>query len=325
MPNAATGGSVAQVIKANPLVESILALEVPNKQLWDSMQVVWATSAKPFAEPPESQKLKVRRAELLALPHAELQSLHAELRAKQKRQEEAHAAAVEAARFYNQPQAQPNFAFWLKADFWPFDDAIALLLGKNPKVVTWQAVDAAVNPKGFFKPAPVRSNFLTSYMTLRDLALRSDVMTSGPKLRPVDVATWAMRRLGLTLPEPLRALVSPDHAQQQSALAAPANPVVPPSATHAGDTTAKANAIVHSTKALRRDALAPVIEQAQAGCADPFDVAAVWARLQVMAEQRVPPLIGSTEEGLQYLDQGDAAILNRKALSKRLARAKGRA
>ena len=323
MPEAAPGGTVANAVEANPLVESILSLQFPWKVYWESVAAIGA--ARPGAgvqEPPELLKVRQRRAELLTLSSDELQRLHAELKAEEKRQDAVRAAAAEASRFYNQPQAEANFAFWLKVDFWTFDDAIALLLGKNPRVVTWDAVNQAVNPKGFFKGPPMRSQFLTGYMTLRDLALRSDVMTSGPRLRPVDVATWAMRRLGLQLREPLRALVSAAE-QRQSDLPTPEKPVP----AHTGtDTRAPIETtVVHSTKALRRDAITPVIEEAQAACrSDPYDVAAVWAILLVMAERKIPPLIGATEDGLQYLDQGQAAILNRKALAKRLARAKGR-
>jgi hypothetical protein len=75
----------------------------------------------------------------------------------------------------------------------------------------------------------------------------------------------------------------------------------------------------HSTKT-RRNGLTPVIEQAQRACKDPTDTAEVWATLQVLAEKRTPPLIGATEDGLQYLKNGSAASFTRDALRKRLAR-----
>ena len=79
------------------------------------------------------------------------------------------------------------------------------------------------------------------------------------------------------------------------------------------------NKIVHSTKA-RRNTLTPVIEQAQKQCTDPSDTAAVWAALLVLAEKKTAPLIGATEEGLQYLKGGTAEIFKRKSLGQRLAR-----
>ena len=75
----------------------------------------------------------------------------------------------------------------------------------------------------------------------------------------------------------------------------------------------------NSTKT-RRDTLTPVIERAQKQCDNPQDAASVWAALLVLAEKKVAPLIGATEDGLQYLKNGTAASLNREALRKRLGR-----
>ncbi len=77
--------------------------------------------------------------------------------------------------------------------------------------------------------------------------------------------------------------------------------------------------IRHSTKA-RRDTLTPVIELAQTKCLNPKDAAAVWAALLVLAENKNDPLRGATEDGLQYLKGGEAAIFKRKSLGQRLAR-----
>ncbi|MDO8778499.1 MAG: hypothetical protein Q7K57_59245 [Burkholderiaceae bacterium] len=83
--------------------------------------------------------------------------------------------------------------------------------------------------------------------------------------------------------------------------------------------TEKATSVVHSTKA-RRSTLKPVIELAQSGCRNPKDTAEVWAVLLVLAEKKTAPLIGATEEGLQYLKGGTAEIFTRKSLGQRLAR-----
>ena len=77
--------------------------------------------------------------------------------------------------------------------------------------------------------------------------------------------------------------------------------------------------IIHSTKT-RRHALKPVIEQAQTQCRNSKDTAEVWAALLVLAEKKTPPLIGATEDGLQYHKDGTVANLSRDALRKRLAR-----
>ena len=87
----------------------------------------------------------------------------------------------------------------------------------------------------------------------------------------------------------------------------------------ASDRPAPQNTIVHSIKT-RRDALTPVIEFAQSQCRDATDTAEVWAALQVFAEKKIPPLRGATEDGLQYLKNGNAASFNRESLRKRLGR-----
>jgi hypothetical protein len=80
-----------------------------------------------------------------------------------------------------------------------------------------------------------------------------------------------------------------------------------------------AGVTIHSTKT-RRNTLTPVIEAAQKDCSNSEDTAEVWAVLQTMAEKKVPPLLGATEDGLQYLRAGVAATFSREALRKRLAR-----
>ena len=85
------------------------------------------------------------------------------------------------------------------------------------------------------------------------------------------------------------------------------------------DGPAQLKTIIHSTK-VRRDYLTPVIELAQKQCTNPRDTAAVWAALLVLAEKKEAPLIGATEDGLQYYKGGEAAIFTRKALGQRLAR-----
>lgn len=88
--------------------------------------------------------------------------------------------------------------------------------------------------------------------------------------------------------------------------------------------------VVHSTKAKRRDDLAPVIEEAQRKCIDPKDAPAVWRQLVHMAQAKTSPFFGVTEEvALQWMSSsGKVRYLTKAALRKRLKRsikdAKGR-
>lgn len=70
-----------------------------------------------------------------------------------------------------------------------------------------------------------------------------------------------------------------------------------------------------STRQKRRHTLTLIIESAQSKCSNPEDVAAVWVQLCVMAEQREGLLLGATEEGIQWLKNGDVSILSRRSLA----------
>jgi hypothetical protein len=208
----------------NQVVEEILGLEYWDKAIYDSMEgMTRRPDGSGFNFDPTSnprvQKIARRRAELLALSTPELLQLRDRVRAKRdadnkaaaeqaKQRREAAAQAKEQQQFYNRPEARADFAFWLKLDYWTLDEAVALLLGKDPRVVTWAAVSKALDPPRLLLAAPpVPSQFLRIFRALRSIAVRSDVMTAGDKLRPSAVASWAAYRIGMTLPEPLRPLV----------------------------------------------------------------------------------------------------------------------
>lgn len=142
-----------------------------------------------------------------------------------------------------------------------------------------------------------RDGLLTVRHPHTDAPYRPDTVRDFYELvTPADVNEWAARggvswRWELPTPEPKAA------------------PVV----------TEVTSVVTHSTKA-RRDTLTPVIELAQRQCRNPKDTAEVWAALLVLAEKKSAPLIGATEEGLQYLNNGSADIFKRDSLRKRLSR-----
>ncbi|WP_096697780.1 hypothetical protein [Polaromonas sp. AER18D-145] len=77
-----------------------------------------------------SPETATRRAQLLALPIEDIDRLcAAEFDAQRKRTEQG--------RFYNQWQAEADYETWARLDHWSPDEAVALLLGKNPDVVSW--------------------------------------------------------------------------------------------------------------------------------------------------------------------------------------------
>ncbi len=175
------------------------------------------------------QKLKAgREAErnrLLALPLAELKALRAnQLRHAAAQKAEADAADArrkaesadkeakkEAARIYNLPSAAADFEHWAKMDHWTFDEALALLLSKEPRVLTRSVLKEELSrDQGFTLftgPQLPKSAFLRSYEDLRQLAERATVM-KGPRLRPVDVLVWAHRTGAIAPPAELVRCVS---------------------------------------------------------------------------------------------------------------------
>jgi hypothetical protein len=85
------------------------------------------------------------------------------------------------ARFFNQPYATADFDHWCKAEHWSLDEAIALVMGKAPEIVSWDKIKA-------FSSSP----FVKRYARLRDLSERAKVWQKlfDPVL-PVIFIKWA--------------------------------------------------------------------------------------------------------------------------------------
>lgn len=95
----------------------------------------------------------------------------------------------------------------------------------------------------------------------------------------------------------------------------------PPTVRTFDSTTQTTQAPVKKNK--RRDLMSPLIESAQQKSSDPFDTPAIWAALCKLAEQKVKPLVGQTEEGIQWVDSDDETqYLSLKMLRDRLGRQK---
>jgi hypothetical protein len=179
------------------LADEILRLENP---MW-AVGEFFSALAKPFKAKVDQtpfdemqKKMEQRRAVLLTHSVDALRQYKAKL--------------IDQAQFYRKPGAQANFDHWLSMDFWSLDEAIALLMGSNPTVVTWEAVSHALQPpKSHKSPLPVSTPFLQRFEQLRQVAQRSEAMTASVKLTPVVVARWGQRMLGAELPKPLQELL----------------------------------------------------------------------------------------------------------------------
>ena len=153
------------------------------------------------------------KAQLEAMPAPEVARLAAASMARQQVKHQAKlkadADAKEAARFYNRPEAMADFAYWCKVEFWTLDEAVALLLGRDPQAVTPEALAAELSrPTGFLSlgAAPGKAAFHIAYERLRTLMLRAEALAS-PRLKPAEVAAWAVQSGAADVPRALGELL----------------------------------------------------------------------------------------------------------------------
>lgn len=299
-------------------IDSILDIEQP---LWRVLEDIQRHLPPQQPESAPYARARARRATLSRYPLHDLNAYLAKIRVEQQQRQAADQAAKraqkaakeaskEAARFYNKKEAQADYAYWLRMDYWKLEEAVALLLGRDPRVVTRRAVLREVESTKFLTGPPM-SQFLRDYETLFSIASRSTALTQSPQISPATAVEWAISRSGFEPPQELLTAVRPVKAQP---------------AAESATSAAERSDVAHSIgDAERRDAMSPVIEEAQRRCGKPYDTAAVWAELLVMAEAKVSPMRGCTEDGIQFLKDGQAATLTRESLRKRLKRAKDRA
>lgn len=155
-----------------------------------------------------------RRCELRTRPLTELQAMHAERikagesnRIERERRLAEKVTAREASMFFNRPTANADFSYWLMADFWSVEEATALLLGKDPRVVSSKTL-APHHPSNSatallgVKPVPAEG-LIRQFEELRALLLRSRLMNSADRLASKDVIQWAIDTGAIQPPEEL--------------------------------------------------------------------------------------------------------------------------
>lgn len=139
----------------------------------------------------------------------------------------------------------------------------------------------------------------------------------GVRVLPSAAVAWALSR-GMPLPPELSKLAVP-----VTVVAAPVVQAAPQGkpmeAASASDGLKPAQAAPVKPARTRRDVLAPVIERAQSMCdGDKTDTAKVWAQLEVLADNEVPPLLAATDKGIKYSHKSKNKYFTRDALDKRL-------
>lgn len=167
-------------------------------------------------------KLATARAHLLAEPEAVIELLAKESQARidsrvaQQAQERRakhvqKQAETEAGRFYNLPSADAEFTHWLKMGYWTPEESTALLLGKDPSVVSTATLTAELSKgTGLLQlgDRPPRTEFHRRYDRLLQQVTRADGLR-GVELKPSAVVNWATRTAAVVVPEALRLLPSP--------------------------------------------------------------------------------------------------------------------
>lgn len=92
----------------------------------------------------------------------QLQYIYVQLKSDDEVFLKEYEAHQEKKRFFNQPSCNADFSYWCKQAYWSIDEAIALILGKDPRKITWDDVKKHIP----FSP------FANKFNELRELAKR---------------------------------------------------------------------------------------------------------------------------------------------------------
>lgn len=140
----------------------------------------------------ESEEYEI---ELEALDKESLGALYKEESEKAERESAEIAEKRESEAWYNQPEVDANFDYWGKMAWWGIDEAIALMLGKNPELVTW----AALESESKLFPPPI----VIQFGQIREICRRARAVKQlVDPIEPWQFLAWA-KNSGLDLPEAL--------------------------------------------------------------------------------------------------------------------------
>lgn len=111
----------------------------------------------------------------------------------------------------------PDFTYWSKLPYWSTDESVALLLGRDPEIITSDILIPDPN-------WPVPLNFILEYRALRNLVLRGvEIEQIEARNAPAVFLEWAEKR-GLDIPQELwepvmiRKRISPEIQEETECL-----------------------------------------------------------------------------------------------------------
>jgi hypothetical protein len=117
------------------------------------------------------EKAEAYREELEGLPHEKMMALFDAEYEKERQQYKEKLRREEQALFFHEPGAGANFTHWRKMANWHLDEAVALSLGKNPKIVNWDSIS---NYGDRYVPQAWNiSEFRGEYARRRELVMRA--------------------------------------------------------------------------------------------------------------------------------------------------------
>jgi hypothetical protein len=175
----------------NVTIFSLVIDKVPGLSIRETEIVWWQFDDEAYEKvernSPLLRKAKEYYDELLKLPTADLFALEHELRDLKKAEEDKLTihGVVNRGWFFDQPDAQADFEYWSKAEYWTLDEAVAISFGRNPKVVTREAL------KNYLGKAQFADNYF-SRCDLLDRAIQSDRLPK--EIPPADFLEWAHQR-----------------------------------------------------------------------------------------------------------------------------------
>ena len=150
--------------------------------------------------------------ELWNLPTADLFALERELIGAEEAKYKLSAhGSINRGWFFDQPDAQADFEYWSKAEYWTSDEAVAISFGKNPKVVTGEAL------KNYLGKAQFADNYFLR-CDLLDRAIQSDRLPR--EIPPADFLEWAHQR-SIPIPRELTDYLSAIEAASSQSSAKP--------------------------------------------------------------------------------------------------------
>jgi len=128
----------------------------------------------------------------------ELKRIYVEIKMSDQEFNKQYKENIEKKRFFNKQYCDADFSYWAKQAYWKIDEAITLILGKDPRKVTWEKV------KQYLPESP----FANKFNEIRELARRYiNYNQLYDSVYPGIFLAWA-QRMQISIPNELQKAVN---------------------------------------------------------------------------------------------------------------------